>query len=99
MNYTPIDVNKFQKDNNALNKVLLVIAIITAFVLIVLLFVLIQKKSSTYDNQTSVITPTVMISPTPEPTTEITPTEMVEEATPSSKIATPESQLSPTINE
>lgn len=98
MNYTPIDPEKFKKDDSVLNNVLLFMGIITASVLVVLLFVLIQKKSET-SNKNTVITPTVVLSPSPEPTLEIVPTEPLTEATPSSKIASPESKLSPTINE
>jgi len=91
MNYTPIDPEKFRKDGGTINNILLIMAIITASVLVVLLFVLIQKKSET-SNQNTTITPTVVLSPSPEPTE-------ILEATPSSQIATPESKLSPTINE
>ena len=97
MNYTPIDPEKFRKDGGTINNILILMAIVTASVLVVLLFVLIQKKSET-NNKNTVIIPTVVLSPSPEPTIEIVPTESLE-ATPSSQIATPESKLSPTINE
>lgn len=97
MNYTPINPEKFKKDDGFLNNILLIMAIITASVLVVLLFVLIQKKIKTNNENTNIV-PTLMPSPSPEPTIEVMPTETLE-ATPSSEIATPEAQLSPTINE
>jgi hypothetical protein len=43
-NYTPIDINKLEHKDNGLNTVLLIIVTLTALVLAIMLFILIQKK-------------------------------------------------------
>ena len=71
-NYTPIDVKKLKHKDNGLNTVLLVIVTLTALVLAVMLFVLIQKKINSSNNVQITTTPTPTITqPTPEPTEEL----------------------------
>jgi len=74
-NYTPIDVNKLEKKDGGLNTILLVIVTLTALVLAILLFVLIQKKIKQTNQPlpNNTVLPT-MIVPTVVPT-EIVPTE------------------------
>ncbi len=74
-NYTPIDVKKLEGKDSGLNTVLLVIVTLTALILAIMLFVLIQKKISSTAVQESITpTPTTVV-PTVEPTLElITPT-------------------------
>jgi len=96
-NYTPIDVDKIEYKDNGVNTVLLVIVTLTALVLAVMLFVLIQKKM----NSTSDILPTPMPTQTiTQPTQKPTPTEElfpVATATPTINLTvTPEA--SPTSN-
>lgn len=67
-NFTPIDVQKFRGENNSFNTVLLLIATFTTFVLVILLFILIQKKVQipSETQPSNIITPTIKpISPSP----------------------------------
>ncbi len=87
-NYTPVNLEKFQKDNGGdINNFLLIIAVVTTLVLIILLFFLIQKR--TKQTQTGWTTP-----PTPSVTKEITPKVTITEIpSPTQKVAS----VSPTI--
>lgn len=98
-NYTPIDINKLEHKDNGLNTVLLVIVTLTALVLAIMLFILIQKKINSSNNiePTTIPIPTrILPTLTPEPTEEvITPTAtatptiettITPEASPTSKI-------------
>jgi len=73
-NYTPIDVKKLGRKDSGLNTILLLIVTLTALVLAIMLFILIQRKinSSNTIEPTIIPTPTVMII---EPTIEPVPTE------------------------
>ena len=98
-NYTPINVQKFRDNNTAINTVLLLIATLTTFVLVILLFILIQKKTQAPTEPTQVtptpkiikptLTPTLFI-PTPVATSSPTP-----EATSSGIVCTQEAKLCP----
>lgn len=83
-NYTPIDIKKLEKKNNGINTVLLLIVTLTALVLAVLLFMLIQKKLTQNKDQTEMI-PTV--KPTAIPTITTPQEEMI---SPTVSTATPD---------
>lgn len=100
-NFTPLNLEKIK--NNNINTFILIIANITAFVLAILLFVLIQRK--TKENQTLPLTPAinknnVVSSPTPvlennlenEPTPTIILKENIKEST-----ITPNLKITPEI--
>lgn len=87
-NFTPIDVQKFGKNNNLINTILLLIATLTTFVLVILLFILIQKKIQapiepiqiTPTPRATKPTPTLFVSPpvaTSSPTPEATSSGIV----------------------
>lgn len=98
-NYTPINVDKLEHKDNGLNTVLLIIVTLTALVLAVMLFVLIQKKINSSNNvQTTTIPTPTIIQPTPEPTEElISPTAT---ATPTLETTvTPEASPTSNINQ
>lgn len=99
-NYTPLNIDKFnsgKSSSDKINTILLLIATITAAVLALLLFVLIQRKMK----KVQTINPNVTITPTPPaggsptiiPTLEISPTVQV--STPSPQISVPQ-EASPT---
>jgi hypothetical protein len=83
-NFTPIDPNKFKNKGDSVNSVLLLIATFTAFVLAVMLFLLIQKRTK----QSTEATPNRLITPT---ITAVTPTVFV--ATPTAAVSTPSPRL------
>ncbi len=101
-NYTPLDVNKYNNGNdNKFNSVLLFVAVITALVLAVLLYVLINKKSQNSNviptslPSPTVTIPTIVASPTPvtSPTVTLSPTA----TSSSSSQITPVATSSPTV--
>ncbi|MGB9707350.1 MAG: hypothetical protein ACPL1D_01200 [Microgenomates group bacterium] len=107
-NYTPIDVEKLKGENNTLVTILLLIAVITLSVLVVILFLLIQKKikeNQIQDYQkenVSTVAPTPTLTPvlTPENQPTALPTEtIIVTPTPStgSSLLNQESQLSPSL--
>lgn len=68
-NFTPVDIQKFRSENNTANTVLLLIATFTTFVLVILLFILIQKKVKTQSIPAILPTPSMLTNtPTPFPT-------------------------------
>lgn len=88
-NFTPIDVQKFRGENNSVNTVLLLIATLTTFVLVVLLFILIQKKTQKSSQTRELIpriTPTLKILPSLTPTTSLPMKTPTPEASPTGKI-------------
>ncbi len=98
--YTPLDVDKMKGDkNNPINTVLLVVATFTALVLVVLLFVLIQKKSqpsvSDVPQVTPTAVPTVALEPTVEPTPVSTESSSLDTSMPIA--ATSSSESAPTV--
>jgi hypothetical protein len=93
-NYTPLDIGKVNKSNDQMMTFLLLLAIITLFILAVVLFLFIQKVI----NQNSLpVAPTpTEIRPSPLPTFEPTPTNEVSPSiesstSPSANIAEPSS--------
>lgn len=68
-NFTPINIEKLKGEENRLNTILLLIATVTVFILAVMLFVLIQKKIKTSQQE---------IPKMPLPTATITPEEREE---------------------
>ncbi len=101
-NFTPLDVQKFRENNNLINIILLSIATLTTFVLVTLLFILIQKKVQT-TVETKPIQPTI-ITPTPKimkpsPTLFVSPpvatSSPTPEATPSGRACTQEAKICP----
>lgn len=99
-NFTPIDIEKLKKGKKTgkLNTILLVMAVSTAGVFALVLFIFIQKKmdQSPLDTLIKANTESVTEVPpepsfTPSPTVEVVPTAPV--STESAKSATPSSQL------
>lgn len=95
-NYTPIDVKKMEGKDNGLNTVLLVIVTLTALVLAILLFVLIQKKINSAATQEAITPTPTKVVPTVEPTLElVTPTT----ASVSPTVIEPETTITPEATE
>lgn len=109
-NFTPLDLNKLEKETSNINNILLIIVTITALIVAILLFVLIQKKINEKPESIILPTPTIFISPTPvglidEITPTASPSSLIEEklSTPSPTIEvgnneTKESTISPTLS-
>jgi hypothetical protein len=74
-NYTPLDTKKFSKNNDQTMTFLLLLAVITLFILAVVLFLFIQKKIN--ENNLPIAPTPTEIQPSPLPTFEPTPTEEV----------------------
>ncbi|NMB84180.1 hypothetical protein GYA28_02720 [Candidatus Roizmanbacteria bacterium] len=70
LNYTPLDLEKLKKKDNGVNTMLLLMATLTAGILAVMLFVLIQKKTSQEQLPSTTYTDTSIESPTPSLTGE-----------------------------
>lgn len=66
-NFTPIDIERLKGEENHLNVILLAIVTLTMAVLAILLFILIQKKTQSF-NQALPSLPTITVSPTEVPT-------------------------------
>jgi|GEM_PF-1805077 len=103
VNFTPLNLKEVNRESKGINTFLLVIVNITAFILVVLLFVLIQKKIKEKEALPATnLTPTEISTPTMFLGTE----EKVFESTKSSlPTATPlleedliESTITPSIN-
>ncbi len=66
INFTPLNIEKLKGSDNNLNTILLLITTLTMMVLAVLLFVLIQKKVDTV-NQDVRLEPTITLPVTEKP--------------------------------
>lgn len=100
INYTPLDTNKIEKKDSILNTILLSIVTFTALVLVVMLFILIQKKIRQTETPLPATTPSpVFNTPTPYPTeiipTEIIPTEIISQPDDSTSSPTITDEISP----
>jgi hypothetical protein len=74
-NYTPLNIERFNKSNDQTMTFLLLLAVITLFILAVVLFLFIQKKMK---ESSLIITPTpTEVQPLPTPTFAPTPTEVI----------------------
>ena len=91
-NYTPINLDKLKNKENGLNTVLLFIVTLTALVLAIMLFILIQRKINSLKNIEPIITPTVI----PQPTSE---SEVIPTLEPTTETASPTAIISPSFIE
>jgi len=84
-NFTPLDIGKFKQEGDSkVNFILFLVLVMTAIVLAILLYILIQKKEVQTPEKKPVmnVTPTISLTATPEATVIVSPTVPVASSSP-----------------